>query len=147
MGRHDFRRARRLLVFALALFLTVPMHAAAQQVRLAPSTSAQSMRLLSDTANQFQSASQHRCCNTKGAIIGAAAGAVVGWWLVRNTCDAGSCTGAYLKYIAVAGGLGATLGALADVTHGHTVGLRERRIRVAGTVTPQLQAGIVSIRF
>jgi hypothetical protein len=148
MERHDSRRARRLFAFALVLFLTVPMHAAAQQVRLAPSTSAQIMgAALSDIANQLQQASQHRCCNTKGAIIGAAAGAAVGWWFARNTCDAGSCTGAYVKYIVVAGGVGATVGAFAHVTHGHTAGLPERRVRVAGTVTPQLRAGVVSIRF
>lgn len=147
MARRDARRVRGPLAFAFALILTMPMHAAAQQIRSAASTSLQSVNPLSNTANQFQSASQHRCCNTKGAIIGAAAGAAVGWWFARNTCDAGSCTGTYVKYIAVAGGLGGTLGAFAAVPHGYTGGLPDRRIRVAGTVTPQLKAGIVSVRF
>jgi hypothetical protein len=147
MDRHNARRARRLLAFALALFLIVPTHAAAQQVHVARSASPQIIAALPDTANQLRQASQHRCCNTTGAIIGAAAGATLGWWLVRSACDSSSCTGAYVKTVAVLGGLGATFGAFADVTHGHPTGLPERRVRVAGTVTPQLKAGMVSIRF
>jgi hypothetical protein len=100
---------------------SVPMRAAAQ-IRSAPSTSLQSVKPLSDTANQFQAASQHRCCNTKGAIIGAAAGAAVGWWFVAHTCDSSTCTSEYVKTIAILGGLGATFGVFADVTHGHTGG-------------------------
>jgi hypothetical protein len=142
----------RLLVAALA-FATLslsPLESFAgplQDVGLASSTSSQNMGALPDTAHLLQQASQHRCCNTKGAIIGAAAGAALGWWLVRSACDSSTCTSEYLKTIAVLGGLGATFGAFADVTHGLPGSLPERRVRVAGTVTPRLKACIVSVRF
>jgi hypothetical protein len=60
------------------------------------------------------------CCNKKGAIIGLAIGAGLGAWLVRSTCDAGSCTGAYFKAMGVLGGLGAGFGALVHPARGFT---------------------------
>src|SRR5688572_15760607 len=55
-----------------------------------------------------------RCCNPKGALVGAAIGAAVAVWVTLYTCDAGDCTGHYVKNITVFGGIGAGLGVFAD---------------------------------
>jgi hypothetical protein len=51
-----------------------------------------------------------RCCSAKGAIIGAAIGTAAAIWFTWSLCDAGDCTSAYAKSIAVLGGLGAGIG-------------------------------------
>src|SRR5262245_36006909 len=55
----------------------------------------------------------HRCCHLKGALIGGAIGAAVGFAYSR-LCDAGDCTLTTIKYMAVTGGIGAGLGAFAQ---------------------------------
>lgn len=54
----------------------------------------------------------HRCCNLKGALIGAGIGAAIGF-AYATLCDAGDCTSTYIKYIAVMGGVGSGVGAFA----------------------------------
>jgi hypothetical protein len=54
----------------------------------------------------------NRCCSLKGLLIGAAVGPGVGILVTRFTCDAGDCTGAYIRAMAVTGTVGAGVGAL-----------------------------------
>ncbi len=56
------------------------------------------------------------CCNTKGAIIGAAIGAGLGWWLTQAGGDCGGCNDMPLIFSLAA--VGATIGALADHRYG-----------------------------
>jgi hypothetical protein len=53
------------------------------------------------------------CCNPRGAIIGAAIGAGLGA-LLALSCDAGDCTSASLKGMALLGGVGGAIGAFTD---------------------------------
>lgn len=91
-------------------------------------------------------ASTLRCCNAKGALIGAAIGAGVGMWVTRHTCDAGDCTGNYVTAISVLGGLGGGIGALLDSNTGR-VSFPERRFQVSGLVTSTVKSGALRLRF
>ncbi len=94
---------------------------------------------------QFSARSQHRCCNRKGALIGAVAGGILGGLLVRYTCDGADCS--YMKYIAIAGTLGATIGVFADARQTPAIGTPSRRFRVGGVLTPTTRAGLATFRF
>jgi hypothetical protein len=73
----------------------------------------------------------HRCCGLKGAVIGAAIGAGLGWWIVAHICDAGDCTSEYVKYMVVLGGVGGGLGALAHRSPSWRP-MPERRFQIRG---------------
>jgi hypothetical protein len=131
----------------LAFILIVPSYADAQELGGFVDSPGRISRAISSSANQFPSRPIHHCCNAKGAIIGAAAGAAAGWWIVRSACDSSTCTREYVKYIAVLGGVGATLGVFAD--NRQRVGGRypDRRVRINGLITPRVRAGAVSVSF
>ena len=90
--------------------------------------------------------SQHGCCNKKGALIGAVSGATIAALWVLNTCDAGDCVPTYLKYMGVLGGIGATVGAFADVSP-RVATFPDRRVRVAGVFSPTKRAVVATVRL
>ncbi len=110
----------RPIALLMALAVLVPAHVGAQHTVVAPAGERPLAGFrVSDAVELAQlqrpaSGSSRRCCNRKGAIIGAVAGAALGAWLTAYTCDAGSCAPSYIRAMGVAGGLGAVLGAFAN---------------------------------
>jgi hypothetical protein len=89
--------------------------------------------------------SQHHCCNKKGAMIGAAVGAAAGALLLHGVCD-GDCALGYVKYMAILGGIGATLGAFADAKPAPAP-VPDWRLRVAGVLSPSKRAILATVRL
>jgi hypothetical protein len=127
----------------LAVLLVLPTVAGAQEVEPRHATSMSE----SASAAASQLRTQRRCCNKKGALIGGIAGAAFGAWLVRNVCDAGSSTTGYVKYMLVMGGIGGTLGAFAERSHGGIGGHPDQRVRVGTLVTRRVPSGTITVGF
>jgi hypothetical protein len=89
----------------------------------------------------------HHCCNTKGAIIGGAIGATIGWWFATRVCDAGSCASTSVKYALVLGGIGGLVGAYADWHNTVPIAPPDRRFRVSAVVTPRTRQALATLAF
>ena len=89
----------------------------------------------------------HHCCNPEGATIGAAIGAAAGWLFTQHFCDAGDCSGDYIKSMAVLGGIGALVGAFADRHNTVPIASPDRRFRVSAVVTPRTRQALATSAF
>ena len=88
-----------------------------------------------------------RCCNLKGAIIGAAIGVGLAVVLNKTLCDAGDCTSGYITGGLVLGGIGAGLGALVHRSQPGPMAWPERSVPVSPTRSG-FRAGVtISTRF
>jgi hypothetical protein len=139
-------RSRRLTV-VLAILLWVPAVGAAQDLAPAPTVLAAAEDALAQTppARIAHGARVWRCCNTKGAIIGAAIGAGIGYWIAM-TCDAADCTSGYVKALVIMGGVGATVGAFSNI-RSFPVGPRRAPLQIGVASRPGGPAGAVRVRF
>ena len=101
------------LIIVLAAMLTnVRICRAADAVVPAPQRAARPTDVAAQPASPLGGSQvTRRCCNLPGALIGAGIGAALGFLFVRNTCDAGDCTSAYIEGMGLLGGLGAAIGA------------------------------------
>jgi hypothetical protein len=88
----------------------------------------------------------NRCCSLKGLMIGAAVGAGVGIWVIRFTCDAGDCTGDYIRAVAVTGGIAGGVGALLQ-RNASWLPIPSQRFQVAGVVGSTRRVGMVKLSF
>jgi len=86
------------------------------------------------------------CCNIKGALIGAAIGAGAGALLVAALCETSDCTSDYFKAMAKFGGLGAAAGIFTNAAPGYSP-FPNRRVRVAGIVTPTTRGVITTVEL
>ena len=114
---------RKVLLMGFLATLAILMSAETRaQTQMPPSPRAlrESNPLQLDKAQWRQGAPArrvHRCCNLKGALIGAGVGAAIGAFSA-TLCDAGDCTLAYIKSMAIMGGIGAGLGAFFERRQG-----------------------------
>ena len=89
------------------------------------------------------------CCNKKGALIGLAVGAGLAVWLVHSLCDSADCTSNYVSVVALFGGIGAGIGALANTPNLRgPVGFPVTgRLRVSPAVSRDVAGGIMTVSF
>jgi hypothetical protein len=111
-----------LLMGFLAILMSVETRAQTDAVPSSPLAPPEASPLQFDTAQSRQGAPStarrvHRCCNLKGALIGAGIGAAIGTFYA-TLCDAGDCTLTYVKYMGIMGGIGAGLGAFVERRQG-----------------------------
>jgi hypothetical protein len=113
---------RKVLLVGFLATLAILMSAETQaQTHMPPSPRAplESNPLQFDKAQWRQGPPRrvHRCCNLKGALIGAGIGAAIGAFSA-TLCDAGDCTLAYIKSIGIMGSIGGVLGAFVERRQG-----------------------------
>ena len=149
---------RMLFLTCLFAFL-LPSLAQAQASLGAPDSAtlaAQPLRMPSNLVPAGQGpftgppANRHiQCCSRKGALIGFAVGAGSAVLLTRYLCDAGDCFGTYVKSVALLGGIGAGIGAVAG-----SPSLKaaipfptKRWITISPVYSRESQAGVIAVRF
>ena len=96
---------------------------------------------------QRQGGRRLRCCNRRAALVFGAIGAGAGLLLTSRTCDAGDCTTSYVSSGLILGGIGATLGAFVQPSHGHRALPTDRRLHVFGLATSTVRAAFTRVAW
>jgi hypothetical protein len=136
----------RRIIYAFCLVLCVGSAAAADEgpsVVATPSGHPISDSIAQIPLNRMTPPELTYCCNQKGALIGAAVGGAMGWYVAFMSVDSGNRNADILAVTGITAALGAAIGA-------HVPPPRRRfpaRVSIAPAVTKTTQAGVVSVRF
>lgn len=139
---------RTLLI--IGLLIAAPSVALAQNDRSVDPTPIATSASVSSAAQMpvaRRGVPQPRCCNRTGALVGLTVGAVLGVVLVRAACDADDCLGSYIGAVAVLGGMGAAIGAVAPQHHAPAGFPVSRHVSLSAIGTRTSRGGAVSLRF
>lgn len=144
-----------LIAGCLTLLLPVGTQAQVDLDSPAPASASERVRGLSDVMVESQGPfaapppnTRTRCCNLKGALIGAGIGAGLATVLTRSLCDAGDCTADYIKGALVLGGIGAGLGALVHPSRRWSMpSRRESTLYISPVISGRARGVMVAARF